>query len=265
MFTSPRFTRTSWFSSPLKHVAIGTVMLTCASAHAAEPLNVAVAANLQYVFTELASAFTKSSGIEVKPSFGASGKFYTQITQGAPFQVFLSADMDFPQKLQEAGQTLDNPKPYALGSLVVWTTRDIKIENWQKLVNDPSVSHIAVANPQTAPYGREAIHALTTFKLADAAKPKLVYGDNIGQATQFIVTGAADFGFTAKSLVLAPDAKGKGKWVDVPASAYTPIEQGAALLKYAKDHDLASAQAFYKFLYSPTAKAIFEQNGYRAP
>lgn len=248
----------------LQTAILGGLMFVSAAVHA-ETLNVAVAANLQYVFTELASNFTKTTGIEVKPSFGASGKFYTQITQGAPFQVFMSADMDFPQKLQDAGQTLEAPKPYALGSLVVWTTRDLKIEDWQKLVNDPAVSHIAVANPQTAPYGREAIHALTTFKLADAAKPKLVYGDNISQATQFITTGAADFGFTAKSLVLSPEARGKGHWVDVPATAYSPIEQGAALLKYAKDHDLAAAQAFYRFIYSPAAKTIFEQNGYRAP
>ena len=231
----------------------------------AGPLNVAVAANVQYAFDDLATAFKQESGIELKPVYGSSGKFAAQIASGAPFHVFLSADMDYPEKLAKDGLTLGAPKPYALGSLVVWTMRDLPVDNWRTLVKDAAIAKVAVANPQLAPYGREAVKALDYYKLKDAVQPKLVFGESVSQTNQFISTGAVDLGFTAKSVVVSQELRSKGRWVEVPREAYEPIAQGAVLLKYAQDHDAADAKRFYDFLYAGKARAIFEKNGYRLP
>lgn len=241
------------------------ISLTLASFGAfAETVNVAVAANLQYAFDDVAAAFKQDTGIDVKASYGASGKFATQIQNGAPFDVFLSADMDYPEKLQQAGFTLNAPKPYAYGTLVLWTAKgDLDLKNWQKLLASPTIGKVAVANPKTAPYGREAVRALAHYQIEQAVTPKLVYGESIGQTNQFIQTQAADIGFTAKSVVLAPEVKNVGKWVEVPKNAYQPIAQGAVLLKQAEK--TAAAKRFYDYLYSAKARTIFSKFGYQLP
>ncbi|MDN0076518.1 molybdate ABC transporter substrate-binding protein [Crenobacter sp. SG2303] len=231
----------------------------------AETINVAVAANVQYVFDDLAREFQKETGIEAKGAFGPSGKFATQIANGAPFDVFMSADMEFPQKLHEQGLTSSAPKPYAYGTLVLWSTKGVDLKNWQKTLLSPSVNKVAVANPKTAPYGREAMRALAHYKLTEALTPKLVYGESIAQASQYIASGVADAGFTAKSVVIAPEMKGQGQWVEVPKAAYEPIAQGAVVLKHGQETAAQASKKFYDFLFSGKARSIFERNGYTLP
>ncbi|BCL75774.1 molybdate ABC transporter substrate-binding protein [Jeongeupia sp. HS-3] len=245
-------------------LAAGLTLVAAALAQAAT-INVAVAANLQYTFDDLAKAYKAETGQDVVPSYGASGKFFAQIRNGAPFHVFLSADADYPKKLDADKQTLEPSKVYAYGALVLWTLKDLDLNQWEKLVREPGIERIAVANPETAPYGRAAVQALQHFKLADATRHKLVFGESIGQTNQFIATRAADLGFTAKSVVISNEMQGKGTWLEIPASAYEPIAQRAALLKYSNDHDTADAKRFYQFLFSPKAQDIFKQAGYKLP
>ncbi|HXA47405.1 MAG TPA: molybdate ABC transporter substrate-binding protein [Burkholderiaceae bacterium] len=231
----------------------------------ADVLTVAVAANAEYVFNDLAAEFKKESGHEVKPIINSSGKFVTQIMNGAPYDVFLSADMEFPEKLYKDGYAVASPKAYAYGALVVWTMKDLELSNWQKALTNAVVNKIAVANPQTAPYGRETMKALSAAKLDQILAPKLVFGESIAQTNQYIFSAAADVGFTAKSVVLSPELKGKGKWVDVPKDWYQPIAQGAVILKHGQDTNPKLAQEFFTFLYSDKARAILERYGYLLP
>lgn len=229
-------------------------------------LTVAVAANVQYAFDDLQAEFTKETGHALKPVYNSSGKFAAQIMNGAPFDIFLSADMEFPEKLYKEGLTTAAPKPYAYGTLVLWTMKkNLDLANWQTLLVSPSVDKIAVANPKTAPYGRETMKALTHYKLDAALKSKLVFGESIAQTNQYIHSNAADAGFTAKSVVVSPQMKGQGRWIDVPRGAYEPIAQGAVILTHAQQSDPKAAQLFYSFLYGAKARAILERYGYILP
>ncbi|HJV84350.1 MAG TPA: molybdate ABC transporter substrate-binding protein [Noviherbaspirillum sp.] len=231
----------------------------------ADTLTVAVAANVQYAFDELQAAFRKDTGHDLKPVFSSSGKLTAQIMSGAPFDVFLSADMDYPEKLHTEGFAAAAPKPYAYGALVLWTMKDLDLGKWQDALTSPAVSRIAVANPKTAPYGRETMKALAYFRLDTALKDKLVYGESIAQTNQYIHSRAADAGFTAKSVVLSPEMKGQGKWIDVPKAAYRPIAQGIVVLKHGQQGNPKLAQQFQDFVLSAKARAIFERYGYLLP
>lgn len=244
------------------------LMLACALVAApvsAATVRVAVSANVQYAFEDLRAEFKKQSGHELAASIGSSGKLTTQILQGAPFDVFMSADMDYPEKLHAAGFAVETPKTYAYGALVVWTMKDLDLANWQGALAGPGVMKIALANPQTAPYGRETIRVLDKLQLHDRLKSKLVYGEGIAQTNQYIHSRAADAGFTAKAVVLSPQMRGQGKWVDVPHSAYQPIAQGVVLLRDGAKNNAAASQAFYAFLLSHGARKIFERYGYLLP
>ncbi len=236
-----------------------------ASAHLqAQPLRVAVAANAQFVMESLRDAFQKKTGIAVESIVNSSGKLATQIQQGAPYDVFLSADMTYPQTLHQQGLTLAAPVIYAYGSLVVWTLSDLPLSADLKMLRDPAVRHIAIANPATAPYGEAALALLKHNGLADALQPKLVYGESIAQVNQYVLTGTAEMGFTAKSVVLDPSLKGRGHWIDLPAGAgYAPIAQGVVTLK--RTQQAKVARAFVDFLRSAEARRIFAQFGYHSP
>ena len=231
----------------------------------AEPLTVAVAANVKYAFDDLQKAFTRDTGIEVKSVFGSSGKLTAQIKSGAPFDVFLSADMGYPDSLYKDGVAVGAPRVYANGVLVLWTMNPLDLGKGIRVLNDPAVKKVAVASPELAPYGREAINALEYFKLRGAVEPKLVYGESISQVNQYIDSGAADIGFTAKSVVLAPAVSGKGKWVELPKESYTPIAQGAVILRYGNITNPVAARRFMEFLASSTARGILEKYGYLMP
>lgn len=243
---------------------LSAIMLTLLAPLAfASPVKVAVAANVQYAFADIATAFSRDIGIAVEPSYASSGKIATQVLAGAPFELFLSADDETPRKLASAGQTLAAPRTYALGALVLWS-KDPGFDGkqWQSWLKNAS-GKVAIANPQTAPYGSEALRVLDFYKLTDSVKPRLVQGDNIAQAAQFVDSGAAQAGFVAKALVLAPQMQGKGRWVDMPEQSHQPIVQNMALLKPAAANP--DARKLFDYLSSPAARAILQRYGYRLP
>lgn len=231
----------------------------------AEPLTVAVAANVKFAFDDLQAEFKKSTGIEINSVVSSSGKITAQVKGGAPFDVFLSADMEFPDALHKAGLAVNAPKVYAYGVLVLWTLNPLDLGKGVNVLSDPAVVKVAIANPKLAPYGEEAMRVLDYYKLRAAIEPKLVYGESISQVNQYIDTQSASIGFTAKSVVLAPQLQGRGKWIEVPKESYQPIAQGVVILKHGAETNAAAAQSFVEFLGSAKARGIFEKYGYLLP
>lgn len=229
------------------------------------PLTIAVAANVQYAFDDLQSEFKKETGHDIRPVYGSSGKLTAQIMNGAPFDIFLSADMEYPEKLHQAGYTAGAPEVYALGTLVLWTLKDIDLKEWQNALAAPAVRKIAVANPKTAPYGRETMKVLGHFKLDGALNGKFVFGESIAQTNQYIYSRAADAGFTAKSVVVSPEMSGKGTWVELPKDAYQPIAQGMVILKHGEQKNRQVARQFLDFVLSAKSRVILQRNGYLLP
>lgn len=227
----------------------------------AQGLRIAVAANAQFVARTLAAEFKRETGLDAELVVGASGKFTTQIEQGAPFDVFLSADMKYPQELFEKGFTTGKPRVYAYGKLVIWTLKNISIRDGLYSLTALHGGKIAIANPELAPYGEAAIQALTRLKLLEKVQPNVVYGESIAQVNQYLLTGAADVALTAKSVVLDPGQAGKGKWAEVPGNLYTPIAQGVVILRPAAANP--RAQRFYQFIFSKPAQEIFRKYGYQ--
>lgn len=231
----------------------------------AEPFTVAIAANLKYVFDDLAAEFKKETGIEAQSVLSSSGKIAAQVRSGAPFDVFMSADMEFPEGLYTDGYATTPPKPYAYGLLVLWTLKGVDLGKGVTGLSDASVGKVAIANPKVAPFGRQALKVLDFYKVRTAVEPKLVYGENVTQVSQYVDSKAADVGFSAKSIVVAPETAGKGKWVEVPTESYEPIAQGIVILKHGSAVNGEAARKFYGFVQSAKARAIFSKNGYRLP
>lgn len=226
-----------------------------------QTLRVAVAANAQFVAGKLAQAFKKQSGIEAQLIVSSSGKLTTQIEQGAPFDVFLSADMKYPQELHEKKLTTAAPKIYAYGTLVIWSKTNVVFGKDLNGLKNSAIKKIAIANPKLAPYGTAAEAAMQKTNTFTTLKPKLVYGESIAQVNQYLITGAVDVAFTAKSVVLDPAQKGVGRWTEVDSKLYEPIAQGVVVLKASKN--LAATNRLYQFLFSAQAKQIFKAYGYR--
>lgn len=231
----------------------------------AEPLTIAVSANVKYAFDELATEFTKQTGVDVRSVVSSSGKLAAQIKSGAPYDVFLSADMEFPAILYKDGQATSPPKIYANGALVLWTAKDSDLSKGVASLIDNSIKKVAIASPKLAPYGREAIKALDFYKVRAVVEPKLIYGESISQVNQYIDSKSVDVGFTAKSVVLSPELQGKGKWVDVPSESYEPIAQGVVILRHGSENNGDAARKFYGFVFSSKAQSIFTKYGYKLP
>ncbi len=234
--------------------------------HGAETVAVAAAANLDYVLEPLNAEFAKTRpDIAVRSEIGASGSLVAQIKNGAPYDVFLSADTEYPRKLVDAGGAEGASfVTFAMGRLVLWTTRPgLAPTSIEAIVRNESVRKLAIANPDTAPYGRAAVEVLGKLGLSDIAKPKLVFGENITQTAQFVSTGNADAGFVALSLVLSPKLKDKGRWLEVPESLYAPIEQAGVLTSRGAANK--AARQYLEFLTSPAARKVFIQFGYGLP
>ena len=231
----------------------------------AEEITVAAAANIQFTLDEIKAVFEKNTGINVKTIIGSSGKLTAQIENGAPFDVFLSADVDYPNRLFKEGLTVGTSKIYAYGHLVLWTLKDMDLSKGVSVLSDASTKKIVIASPQIAPYGRQAVNAMKYYHLYPNIQSKLVYGENIAQVNQFITTQSVDVGLTAKSVVLADNMKNQGKWVEVDPQSYQPIAQGAVILKYASKEHLQAAQQFFDFLFSDECKPILEKYGYTLP
>jgi molybdate transport system substrate-binding protein len=227
---------------------------------AAAEINVAVAANFTEAAKEIAAAFERKSGNKVVLSFGSSGQFYTQITQDAPFQVFLSADQERPEKAVADGYAVTGSRlTYAVGKLVLWS-RDANLVKGESTLTQGNFSKIAIANPTAAPYGAAAIETMKALNVYDRLQFKIVQGNNIAQTFQFIDTGNAELGFVALSQIIERNAG--SRWV-VSGNLYSPIKQDAVLLKKAANVD--AAKAFLEFLKGPEAAAIEAKFGYGTP
>jgi molybdate transport system substrate-binding protein len=226
----------------------------------AQNLKVAVAANLQSVIKVLGQDFKQKTGITIEPIVGSSGNLTTQISNGAPFNVFLSADMSFPETLFKEGFSLKKPVVYAQGSLIICSNQDIGFENWERMLMTGRIKKIAIANPAIAPYGKAAEETLKDKGILNDIKSKIVYGESISQVNTYITTGVAEVGFTTQALVKDPANKTKLYWKVIDPKTYAPIEQGLVLLKHANDNP--DAEKFYQYILSPAAKAIFEEYGY---
>ena len=252
--------------SALSRLTAVLALTGLASAVAAESVSVAAASNLVYALDALNAEFAKTApAVTVTTTTGASGSLVAQIAHGAPFDVFLSADLDYPRALVAAGQADGKSLViFASGQLVLWTTRpDLKLEPIPALVRDPGVRKIAVANLATAPYGRAAQQALEKLGAWADAQPKLVVGETITQTAQFVATGGADVGFVALSLVLAPNLKATGRWLPVPAGLYAPLEHGAVLTVRGAANP--AARRYLEFLASAAAKNVLRRFGYHVP
>ncbi|MEW6254410.1 MAG: molybdate ABC transporter substrate-binding protein [Pseudomonadota bacterium] len=222
----------------------------------ADEIKVAVAANFTEPAKQIAALFKAKTGHEAVLSFGSSGQFYTQITQDAPFVILLSADDERPKKLVADGLAqADSRFTYAVGKLVLWSKTEGYVKGEETLKAD-AFSKISIANPTAAPYGAAAIETLKALKLYDMLQAKIVQGNSIAQAFQFVDTANAELGFVALSQVMKA---GGSRWL-VPQALYTPILQDAVLLK--KGADSAAAKAFLDFLKGPEARSVIEAYGY---
>jgi len=231
----------------------------------AQTLRIAAASDLQFVLPDLAAQYEKQTGIKLAITYGSSGNFFAQIQNGAPFDLFFSADLDYPKNLIQAGfADSDSLQIYAAGRLVLWLPPDSPLDPavGLKALLDPRIQKIAVANPEHAPYGRAAVAALQGAGLYDQLKPKLVFGENISQAAQFVQSGSAQAGLIALSLALSPAMKNGKRW-DIPADRYPPIEQAVVVLK--SSPNVQPAFSFLTFLKSPQARATFERYGFEVP
>jgi molybdate transport system substrate-binding protein len=252
------------------------VLLSCIFALGCEPqprreagqITVAAAADLKFALDEIAAAFQRRRGENVvRITYGSSGKFFAQLSSRAPFDMYLSADVDYPRRLVEAGVAeADQLFHYAVGRIVVWVPNQSKLdlENMgTAAVADGSVKKIAIANPRHAPYGRAAEAALRHLGLYEQVADRLVLGENIAQAAQFVESGAADVGIIAMSLAMSPQMRNRGRWIEVPIDAYPRMDQGGLIVPWASDPD--AARAFRDFILSDEGQQILGKYGFLPP
>ena len=236
-------------------------LLLSAIAVRADEVQVAVAANFTAPMQKIAAQFEKDSGHQASLAFGATGKFYAQIANGAPFEVLLAADDETPAKLEKEGLGVAGSRfTYAVGKLVLWSANADLVDSAGAVLNTGSFKHLALANPKTAPYGAAAIEAMTKLKVLAELQPRIVQGENISQAHQFVVSGNAELGFVALSQVYQDGKLSGGSMWAVPAHLYAPIRQGAVLL--AKGKGKPAAAALLAYLKGDKARAIIRSYGY---
>jgi len=247
----------------VRWIAIVLGMIAACSASAQE-ITVAAASDLQFAMPELVRNFEQQTRAHVKVSYGSSGNFFSQIQNGAPFDVYFSADISYPQKLEASGLTEPGTlRKYAAGQLVIWVRNESRLDLSKGLhvLSDPSVKKIAIANPSHAPYGRAAVAALKSEQLYDQIASRLVFGENISQTAQFVETGNADAGLIALSLAIAPAMRGKGRYLEVPSSAHPAIEQACVVVRNSRQKDLA--RKFVDFATGEEGKKILSRFGFR--
>jgi molybdate transport system substrate-binding protein len=247
-------------------IALCLFVITGVSRSVAGEITIAAASDLNFAFKEIVAEYEKASGNHVKLTLGSSGNFYAQIQNGAPFDLYFSADIAYPRKLEEAGLTVPGSLyPYGVGRIVLWTGKDSHFDLSKGLgvLREPTVKKIAIANSKHAPYGRAAVAAMEHAQVYDRVKDKLVLGENISQAAQFVESGAADVGIIALSLALAPPMQAAGHYWEIPADAYPPIEQGAVVLRGGKNQE--RAKAFLSFIQSAEGQTVMTRYGFVIP
>lgn len=250
----------------IRTLLLAAALLLSAWPLSAQTLTVAAASDLQQVFPALAQQFQRETGHALTTAFGSSGNFFTQIRNGAPFDLFFSADIDYAQQLEAA--KLAEPGSlyeYAAGQIVLWARKDsgIDLSRGFAVLEDARVRRISIANPDHAPYGRAAVAALKHEGLYERVKSKLVLGENISQAAQFVQSGAAEVGIVALSLTLSAEARAIGVAHEIPADAYPPIDQAVVILASSKNKALA--RRFITFLGTPDVVRTLETYGFRLP
>lgn len=228
------------------------------AAHAAD-INVAVAANFSNTLSAIVPLFERQTGHRVIVSAGSSGKLYAQISHGAPFDIFLAADEQYPKRLFDEGLA-EHPFVYAKGRLVLFSATSSRIRSGANSLRNSKIQHLAIANPATAPYGRAAKEAMRALGVWELLKPKFVYGESVAQAYQFAVSGNAELAFVALSQVMDAKRPISGNYWRVPASLHAPLKQSAVLLKQGSSND--SAKAFLRYLQSGEARAVMATYGY---
>ena len=244
-------------------IVLCMLLITGVNVAVAEEITIAAASDLNFAFREIATEYENSTGNHVRLTLGSSGNFFAQIQNGAPFDLYFSADISYPKKLEEAGLVVPGSLyPYAVGRIVLWVGKDLPLDlsKGLEILREPTIKKIAIANPKHAPYGRAAVAAMEYFKVYDQVKDKLILGENISQAAQFIESGACDIGIIALSLAVAPAMKSKGTYWEVPAEAHPPLEQGAVLVKQSKHQE--AARQFLDFVKGPNGQETMKRYGF---
>ena len=243
-------------------LAVAFVSRLCAG----QEITIAAAADLQSAMQDVAARFQNETGKTVKLIYGSSGNFFQQIQNGAPFDMFFSANLEYPKKLEAAGLTEPGTYyQYAKGKIVIWVLKDSTLDLSSGLHSllEPSVKKIAVANPQHAPYGQAAVTAMQKENVYDKVKDKFVLGENISQTASFVISGSADVGIVALSLALSPNMKDRGRYAEVPASEYPPIEQACVVLSSSKNKE--TARQFLLFVKTVGVADILRSYGFDVP
>jgi molybdate transport system substrate-binding protein len=248
----------------LKTLALIAFLALAGQAQAGEKITVAAAADLKFAMDEMIAAFERANpGDRVDAVYGSSGKFRTQIEQGAPYDLYFSADIAYPRALAAAGFAATETRPYALGRLVLWSP--VMDAGGMKLADlaAPGIKRIAIANPKHAPYGKRAEEALRAAGVWDKVAGKLVLGENIAQTAQFVQTGNAQVGLIALSLALNPELAGRGRYALIPENLHQPLEQGFIVTKRAEHNGLA--RRFVDYMGKPEARAVMVRYGFALP
>jgi len=225
---------------------------------------VAVAANVRFAFDEISKIYEQKSGIRAVAIVASSGKLTAQIEHGAPYNLFLSANMKYPNYLFEKNLAVSKPKIYALGTLVLWSLNkkiDVSLEG----MKDKKIKKIAIPNPKTAPYGVQALAVLKKYNLKKQLYSKIVFGESVSQTNQYIYSSAADIGITAKSVVMSPSMKNIGRFKEINSEDYSPIKQGIVILKYGDTKNHKISLDFYHFMFSSEVQKILTKYGYILP
>lgn len=252
-----------FFLRPAVTVLLALLGCTSPALHA-QPLRIAAASDLKFALDAITAEFARQpAGTPVDIIYGSSGKFFTQIQQGAPYDLYFSADIHYPEQLAARGLVASPVRPYAVGRLVLWSTQfDARILTLADL-EQPRFQHIAIANPRHAPYGQRAEQALRAAGLWSRIEPRLVYGENIAQTAQFVQSGNAEVGIIALSLALSPALSKQGGYVLLPASLHEPLRQGFIITRHGRDK--AAAARFAQFMTTPAAQKILLRYGFERP
>jgi len=252
--------------APRALLVIWMMALPMAGAARTQEIRVAAAADLKFAMPDVAEQFEKHTGTKVDVTYGSSGNFFSQLQNGAPFDLFFSADVNYPRRLESAG--LAEPGTfylYAVGRMAIWTPAATKVDvarqGWKALL-DPGVERIAIANPEHAPYGRAAVAALQKAGIYEQVKAKLVYGESISQAAQFVQSGNAQAGIVAMSLAVSPGMKDGQRW-EIPQDMHPSIEQAVVLLKSSKNKE--GARSFLKFIEGEAGRSTLSKYGFTFP
>ena len=251
------------YKLPVLLTLLAGLILLAATAHA-EKITIAAAADLKFAMDEIVNNFKKSRpGNEVDVVYGSSGKFHTQIQQGAPYDLYFSADIAYPRELAKRGLAASEVKPYAFGRIVLWSNSMDATKMTLASLADPRIIRIAIANPKHAPYGKRAEEALRASGLWDKVQSKLVFGENIAHTAQFVQTGNAQTGIIALSLAINPELAKKGSFYLIPVKLHNPLEQGFIITKPGADKPLAKQFAVY--MGSKQARDVMTKYGFDLP